>query len=350
MKIDVLFENCDAVLITSPHNLQYFSGFAGGEGFCLLSHSSKTIFVDSRYTVEAVSECKGFEVVEFSGGNLFELITAQLNKISAKVIAYEDLCLTVATFNQMKDKLDGISFVPLGDKADIIRSIKTDEEIALLRKAERIGDMAFKQVLPMIKLGMTENDLAAELEYQMRKSGASGTSFDTIAVSGKKTAMPHGRPDEKKLEYGDFVTMDFGCIYKGYCSDMTRTVVMGEASSKQIEVYNTVLAAQLEGLKTIKAGVVAKDADYAARRIIEDAGYGSYFGHSLGHGVGLMIHEQPNLSPRSETVLVPNMIVTCEPGIYIQDFGGVRIEDMVAVKENGCENLTSSTKELIICG
>ena len=350
MNIDVLFENCDAVLITSPHNLLYFSGFAGGEGFCLLSRSNKTVFVDSRYTVEAESECIGFEVIEFGSGNLFELITEQLNKIGAKVICYEDLYLTVEAFNRMKEKLDGMSFLPLGDKADVIRSVKTDEEIALLRKAERIGDAAFEQVLPMIKLGMTENDLAAELEYQMRKLGASGASFDTIAISGKKTAMPHGRPDEKRLEYGDFVTMDFGCIYKGYCSDMTRTVVMGEASPKQIEIYNTVLAAQLEGLNAIKAGIVAKDADFAARRIIDEAGYGSYFGHSLGHGVGLMIHEQPNLSPRSETVLMPNMIVTCEPGIYIPEFGGVRIEDMVVVKENGCENLTSSTKELIICG
>ena len=350
MNIDVMLENCDAVLITSPHNLRYFSGFAGGEGFCLLSGKSKAIFVDSRYTVEAESECTGFDVVEFGGGNLYELLAERLNKINAKTLGYEDLCLTVDSFNRMSEKLEGISFVPMGTKADMIRSVKTESEIAALREAEKIGDIAFEKVLPLIKVGMTENELAAELEYQMRRCGASGTSFDTIAVSGKKTAMPHGRPDYKKLEFGDFVTMDFGCIYDGYCSDMTRTVVMGEASKRQIEVYNTVLLAQLEGLKAIKAGVIAKDADYAARRIIEDAGYGSCFGHSLGHGVGLVIHEQPNLSPRSEVVLQPNMIVTCEPGIYIPDFGGARIEDMVAVKENGCENLTSSAKELIVCG
>ena len=182
----------------------------------------------------------------------------------------------------------------------------------------------------------------------MRKRGASGTSFETIVVSGVKSSMPHGKPGEKKLEIGDFVTMDFGCIYHGYCSDMTRTVAMGKVSAEQKRIYETVKEAQRRGLDAIRAGVCAKEADAAAREMIRDAGYGEYFGHSLGHGVGLLIHELPNLSPRSETILRPGMIVTCEPGIYLPDLGGVRIEDMVCVTENGIENLTQLTKDLLI--
>lgn len=349
MNINVLFEKCDALLISSPHNLRYFSGFAGGEGYCVLSPKSKSILVDSRYTVEAKRECPEFEVIEFGGGNLYELLKKLLERDNVKTLGYEDLYMTVSEYDRLFKKLDNVSAMPMGAELESLRSIKTESEINLLREAEKIGDMAFKEVLPLIKTGMTENELAAEIEYRMRKLGASGTSFETIAVSGKRSAMPHGKPSEKKLEHGDFVTMDFGCVYKGYCSDMTRTVVMCEASEKQIEIYNTVLKAQLAGLDAIASGVCARDADGAARRVIEDAGYGECFGHSLGHGVGLLIHEQPSLSARSDVILKENMVVTCEPGIYVSDFGGVRIEDMVVVGKGGCENLTSSDKKLFVC-
>ncbi len=349
MNISDIFKKCDGVLITSPHNLRYFSGFSGGEGFCLLGKNLKTIIVDSRYTVAAKEECSGFQVIEYSGGKLFEIINNILNENSVKTLGFEDKALTVSEYNLFNDKLK-VELLPLESDLDIIRSVKTDAEIEHIKKAEEIGDIAFSNIIPLVKVGMTENDLAAEIEYQMRKHGASGTSFSIIAVSGKKTAMPHGIPDGKKIEKGDMITLDFGCIYNGYCSDMTRNLCMGEPTKRQKEIYDIVLKAQLSGLSAIKAGVTGKEADKAARDVIEDAGYGAYFGHSLGHGVGLMIHELPNLSPRSDTVLLENMIVSCEPGIYIEGEFGVRIEDLVVVKKDGIINLTSSSKELIVCG
>jgi len=225
--------------------------------------------------------------------------------------------------------------------------IKASWEIERISKAEAIGDMAFSHILGYIKEGVSERDIAAELEYFMKKQGAEKTSFDTIVISGKKTSMPHGTPDDKKIENGDFVTLDFGCVYEGYCSDMTRTVAVGKADERQKEIYNIVLEAQLTGLNAIKSGVVCKNADEMARNVIEKAGYGKYFGHSLGHGVGLMIHELPNLSPKSEMMLEDNMVVSCEPGIYIPDFGGVRIEDLVVVSGEKCTILSKSQKNLI---
>ncbi len=349
MNISDIFNKCNGVLITSPHNLRYFSNFCGGEGFCLIGKCFKTIIVDSRYTVEAKEECEGFEVIEYSSGRLLDIILGVLNRNSVKTLAYEDKDMTCSVYKTFSEKLAGIELLPIGNDLDIIRSVKTDNEIELIKKAEEIGDIAFKNVIPLIKAGMTENQLAAEIEYQMRKLGGSGTSFSTIAISGTKTAMPHGIPSDKKIEKGDMITLDFGCIYNGYCSDMTRSLILGEASKKQSEIYDIVLKAQLAGLSAIKEGVTGAQADRAARSIIEGAGYGDCFGHSLGHGVGLLVHELPNLSPRSDTVLMENMVVSCEPGIYIEGEFGVRIEDLVVVKKDGIINLTSSPKELISC-
>lgn len=349
-KLNEILEEVDAVLLTSPHNLRYFSGFCGGEGVCIIGKSFRVLFVDSRYTVEAKRDAKDFEVTEFQGGKLLDMIKTTLIENGVKTIGFEDSEMSVSQYNSYREKLAEIEFTGLGTRLNRLRMIKTETELENLRYAEKIGDMAFNAVLPMIKVGVSEIEIAAEIEYQMRKLGASGTSFDTIVVSGLKSAMPHGKPDSKKIENGDFVTMDFGCVYNGYCSDMTRTVVVEKASEEQIKIYNTVLAAQIKGLETIRAGISGKDADSIARSVIESAGYGKYFGHSLGHGVGLLIHELPNLSPMSDIILEENMVVTCEPGIYIEEIGGVRIEDMVVVKNGGIENLTSSTKELVVCG
>jgi len=247
----------------------------------------------------------------------------------------------------MKENLCVDTWVPLKGDVDALRQIKSEEELEYLEKAEAIGDLAFEKILTILKPGMTELEVAAELEYQMKKAGAENFSFSTIVASGLNSSMPHAIPGEKKLEEGDFVTMDFGCTYKGYCSDMTRTVVLGKASEKQKEIYNTVLKAQLAALDAIKAGVTGKSVDKVARDIITEAGYGECFGHGLGHSVGLFIHEEPRLSPAGETVLEENMIETVEPGIYVPGFGGVRIEDMVAVTKDGCKNFTHSPKELI---
>ena len=217
-----------------------------------------------------------------------------------------------------------------------------------MRKAQSIADTAFTEVLTKIKVGMTEKELCAELIYCLLKNGGEGLSFDPIVVSGPNTSLPHGVPGDRKLQEGDFITMDFGVLYKGYCSDMTRTVALGHATEEMVKVYNTVLQAQLAGIAVSKAGVLGKDVDGAARKVIADAGYGEYFGHGYGHSLGLEVHEAPNCSPAGEIPMEENVVASAEPGIYLPGKFGVRIEDVVIFKADGCENITHSPKELII--
>ncbi len=337
----------DGILLTSPHSLRYHTGFSGGEGIALVSEKGNFLFVDSRYTEAAQKEATEFLVVEFAGGKRNAEIAQKITDLNLKNLGFEDEFMSVAEYDSLKKDLPVEEWVGCSRSLRELRMVKTEEELRALRTAEQIGVDAFLEVLPLIKEGMTENQLAAELEYRMRRRGAEGTSFETIAISGKKTSMPHGRPDDKKIEYGDFITMDFGCKYRGYCSDMTRTVVLGKANEEQKKIYEIVRLAQEAGLAALRPGITGSEADGAARKVIEEAGFGKYFGHSLGHGVGLEIHELPNLSPMSEIVLKPGMVITCEPGIYIPDFGGVRIEDMVCITEDGYENFTHLGKELI---
>ena len=344
-KLNVFFPKVEGVLINSAHNLRYFTGFCGGEGLALITPEHRWLFVDSRYTVAACQEAPDFEVIEFGAGARMREIASRLPNVQS--LAFEESYFTVGEFRIFQEALPKVHWVEGSQMIEELRMIKNAEELSFMRQAEQIGVAAFQKVLPMLKPGVTENTVAAELEYEMRRLGASGTSFETIVVSGIKTSMPHGKPGDKKIEPGDFVTMDFGCNYHGYCSDMTRTVVVGRAVPEQKKIYEIVLAAQQKGLAAIRSGILGREADKAARDVIEEEGYGKYFGHSLGHGVGLLIHEQPNLSPKSEICLKPGMVVTCEPGIYIPGFGGVRIEDMVAVTLDGCENLTGLTKELL---
>ena len=340
-------EKTEALLLTSPYSLRYHTGFSGGEGVALMSKRGNYLFVDSRYTEAAEKETENFTVIEFGGGKRNQEIAQRIEEWKISSLGYEEETMTVSEYQSLKEFLKVEEWVGCSRELRELRMVKSEDELSVLRKAEQIGVDAYLAVLPQIKEGMTENELAAELEYQMRKRGAEGTSFETIAISGKKTSMPHGKPDNKKIEYGDLITMDFGCKYQGYCSDMTRTVVLGKASEEQKKIYETVRLAQETGLGAIRPGITGKESDGAARKVIEAAGFGKYFGHSLGHGVGLEIHELPNLSPMSELVLKPGMVVTCEPGIYVPEFGGVRIEDMVCVTENGCENFTHLAKELI---
>lgn len=341
-KLKTAFTHCDAILITSPHNLRYFTGFSGGEGVALATKEKSYLFVDSRYTMAAKEEVKDFEVIEYSTGR--KEIFEELSKIS--LLGYEDAFLTVKEFASYKKVLKNTKWYECSNVLEGLRMVKTEREIELLKKAESISVQAFTEVLPFIKEGVSEIEIASELEYRMRKKGAEGISFDTIVVSGYKSGMPHGRPDEKLIQNGDFVTMDFGCIYKGYCSDMTRTVVVGKADAGQKKIYNIVKEAQRRGLEAICEGKICSDIDAVSRDYIAQEGYGDYFGHSLGHGVGLCIHEMPNLSAKSDIVLKEGMVVTCEPGIYLAN-GGVRIEDMVLVTKNGCVNFTDFPKELI---
>ncbi len=341
-KLNSCFEKSDGILITSPHNMQYFSGFSGGEGALLVTPQKAVLFTDSRYTEQAEKECKDTEVVEAANWQ-----TEVCNKTeSLKTLMFEDKHISAVTYLKLTEKLSA-SLVPAEETLEDIRIVKTQAEIEVMAKAEEILCRTFEKMLDFIKPGITEKQLAAEIGYNMRTMGADGTSFDTIAISGERTSLPHGTPTDKEIAVGDFVTMDFGCKLNGYCSDMTRTVVVGKANPKQKEIYQIVKEAQLTGLDAIKSDTLAKDADSAARDLIEKAGYGEYFRHALGHGVGLLIHEKPTLSPKSEQVLDENMMVTCEPGIYIPGFGGVRIEDMVVVKKDGNINLANVTKELI---
>lgn len=341
-KLNTILNEYDGVLILSPYNMQYFSGFTGGEGALLITKDKRLLFTDSRYTEQAQGEAADFEVIEWKGLND---LCHNVNELNLKGLAFEDNYMTALYLNRLKEKI-GAEFMGKGAEIDELRAVKEPWEIEKIAKAEEIGDKAFTHILGFIKEGITEREIAAELEYFMKKQGADKTSFDTISISGAKTSMPHGRPDNKKIEKGDFITLDFGCVYEGYCSDMTRTVVLGKASEKQKEIYDIVLKAQLEGLSAIKSGIKCAAADKAARDIIEKAGYGKYFGHSLGHGVGLLIHENPTLSPKSEATLKDNMVVSCEPGIYIPEFGGVRIEDLVCVSGDKCRILSKSTKKL----
>lgn len=341
-KLNKILSEVEAILITSPYNMRYFSSFSGGEGALLITNGRRILFTDSRYKEQAENEAKAFEVVDFSSLND---ICKMLCEMKASSVAFEDSFVTARYLLRLKEQSKA-EFIGKSDEINNLRMIKEDFEIEKIERAEEIGDMAFSHILGYIKEGVSERDLAAEIEYFMRKCGAEKTSFDTIAISGKKTSMPHGRPSGKKIENGDFITLDFGCVYEGYCSDMTRTVVLGKASNRQKEIYEIVRRAQEAGLSAIKRGVSCFDADKAARDVIEGAGYGKNFGHSLGHGVGLLIHEAPTLSPKSDIVLCDNMIVSCEPGIYIPDFGGVRIEDLVCVRGDKCRVLSKSSKKL----
>jgi len=342
-----------AFLITDPFSLRYYTGFRGGEGTAVVTKTKKYLFVDSRYTEAAQKETEekktGFQVYEFNREKTLSMYFKDIFDCDSCVqVGFEDQSMSYHEFITYQKMIGSENILkPLNDKLLIPRQIKSKEELVLLKKAEEIGDAAFMKILDFIKPGITELEVAAELEYQMKKHGASGFSFDTIVASGIHSSMPHAIPDEKIIENGDFVTMDFGCLYKGYCSDMTRTIVVGKASCEQKKMYNIVLEAHLAAMEKIHAGMICKDVDKIARDYISNAGYGEYFGHGLGHSVGLYIHESPALNTRDTTVLSAGMIETIEPGIYIPGFGGVRIEDMGVVTEEGFETFAHSPKNLI---
>ncbi len=334
----------DSVLITDPKNRYYFSGFTGTDAALLLTRDENFIFTDSRYHIQAKQQAKDFTLIDSAKTSPSDLI----NQKKLSYIGFEEETMTVRAYDSMSKKLERATLEGVSALIKDIRKIKDDTEIGYIRHAAGIADKAFSYILGEIKPGLTEKELALKLEFFMRDRGAEGLSFDTIFASGVRSAMPHGVASYKKIENGDLVTIDFGCLYKGYASDMTRTVVLGSANEKQKEIYNIVLDAHNAALAAVRPGAKAKDIDSLARGIIERAGYGDNFGHSLGHSLGLDVHEFPSLSPKSEEILMPRMFVTDEPGIYIDGFGGVRIEDLLLVTDDGCDDLTTSDKNLII--
>ncbi len=346
--MEILPEGIDCALITDDLNRRYFTGMKSSAGTVLCFRDKAYLIIDFRYIEKATKTVKDAEVI--MQGKLFDQINELLTKHGAKTLAIESYTMTVASLNAYKERITAAEVVASDELSKAIgelRIVKTQDEIDKIIKAQRIAEAAFEDVLNFIRPGVTEREIGLRLDYYMLSHGAEALSFDTIALTGANTSLPHGVPGDTVVENGMFVLMDYGATYDGYHSDMTRTVCVGKPTEKMELVYNTVLKAQNDALAAIKAGVVGKDIDKIARDVIADAGYGDKFGHSLGHGVGIEIHETPNASPSSEHIFRENMIVTVEPGIYLPDEFGVRIEDFVVIKENGCENMTLAKKTLI---
>ena len=339
----------EAFLITSVTNRFYYTGFEASAGAVLIAPEGAVFLIDFRYyekAKEVVNSCE----VQLSR-RLNEEIAELCDRFGVSHLYIETGSTSVSRLASLRAVLPDVDVLE-SDRFDRftedMRAIKTPAELALLRQAQQMTDETFTYILNHIRPGRTEKEIMLDMEFYMRRLGSEGVSFDFIVVSGKNSSLPHGVPTDKVLERGDFLTMDFGAVVGGYHADMTRTVAVGEASEEMRRVYDTVLRAQLESEKVIRAGMVCKDVDKVARDIIYGAGYEGCFGHGLGHSVGVEIHESPSFSPGCETVLLPGMVLTVEPGIYLENRFGVRIEDMVYVTEDGSLNLTASEKSLIV--
>lgn len=336
----------DGILLTNEHSRRYMANFTGTAGVVLISKDRAQFITDFRYVEQASKQAVGYEIVQHAG-LIIDEVAKQVKELGIQKLGFEQDPLTYSSYSAHKEAIDA-EFIPTSGLVEKLRLIKTDSEIKILKEAAQIADAAFEHILSFIRPGVSEIEVSNELEFFMRKQGATSSSFDIIVASGLRSALPHGVASEKVIETGDFVTLDFGAYYKGYCSDITRTIAVGEPSDKLKEIYNIVLEAQLRGVNGIKAGLTGREADALTRDYITEKGYGEYFGHSTGHGIGLEIHEAPGLAFRSDTVLEPGMAVTVEPGIYIPGIGGVRIEDDIIVTSEGNEVITKSPKELII--
>ena len=346
--LSLLGEEVDGLLLTSRYSRHYGAEFDIAEGVAIVTKNGCRYFTDSRYIESAENGIQGFEVLEVNRENPYsKRLNDAIADFGVTALGYEEVYLTMAEFMGYEKKLNA-KLVPYNDKIASFRSVKEEYELERMRKAQDITDKAFAEVLSRIEVGMTEKQLCAELIYCLLKNGADGLAFDPIVVSGPNTSLPHGVPGDRKIQEGDFITMDFGALYAGYCADMTRTVAVGYVTDEMEKVYKIVLQAQLAGLAASKAGVPGKEIDGAARKVIEEAGYGPYFGHGYGHSLGLEIHESPSPSPSNEKGMPAGSVASAEPGIYLPGQFGVRIEDTCIFREDGIEILTQSPKELIV--
>ena len=346
--LSLLNDEVDGLLLTSRYSRHYGAEFDISEGVAVVSKAGCRYFTDSRYIESAQNGIKGFEVLpinQFTG--FIKRINDAIADFGIHTLGFEENYLTVAELMSYEKNLNA-KLVPFNKEINGFRGVKEEWELDRMRKAQEITDKAFADVLPRIKVGMTELELQAELIYCLYKNGGQGLSFDPIVVSGPNTSLPHGVAGERKIQEGDFVTMDFGVLCGGYCSDMTRTVAVGYATEEMKKVYETVAAAQLAGIAATKAGVVGREIDAAARKVITDAGYGEFFGHGYGHSLGLEIHEAPNPNPGNPNPMPLGAVCSAEPGIYLPGKFGVRIEDVTIVLEDGVEIITKSPKNLII--
>ena len=336
----------DALLITSPFNRRYVTNFTGSAGVVLITKEEALFITDFRYIEQAEKQCVGYSIVQH-GPSVVQEVANQTKQLAIKKLGFEQDYLSFSAYKGYQNVIES-ELVPTSGLIEMLRLIKTEAEIKILKEAADIADAAFKHILDFIRPGISELDVSNELEFFMRKAGATSSSFEIIVASGYRSALPHGVASEKIIQKGEFVTLDFGAYHNGYVSDITRTVSVGDPDALLKEIYEIVLEAQLRGVDGIKPGMTGKEADALTRDYITEKGYGEYFGHSTGHGIGLEVHEGPALSVRSDVTLQPGMIVTVEPGIYIPGLGGVRIEDDTLITNEHNETLTHSTKELII--
>ena len=339
----------DAVLVTDEKNQRYAAGFPFTDGAVLVARTGAWLITDSRYIEAAEAAADDCVTVWLFDRErpLRERVREALAESGAQRLAAEDQRLSHAGF-LMWEKTLGLTLLPAGDLFQTLRAVKSEEELASMTEAQRISEAALEEVLQLLRPGMTEREVASELVYRMLRHGSEGNSFDPIVVTGSKTSLPHGVPGDKVIQKGDFLTMDFGSLKNGYCSDMTRTVAVGSATDEMKTVYDVVLRAQLAGIKAARAGVLGRDIDQASRKVIADAGFGPYFGHGFGHCLGLEIHEPPFASPKGNVPLPAGSVSSAEPGIYLPGRFGVRIEDVMILRETGAELITRAPKELII--
>ncbi len=344
--LEEIFDNyeLDLLWIKDLPSIKYLTGFTGSTANLLVDRKgSKKLLVDSRYTTQAGDECRKTEVREIK--KPMEDLCAAVSETGAKRLGFEAQSATYADYRKLRDELSDVEPVAIDENLARLRVCKSAEELDKLRKANRVSYQAFQTFLEEIQIGMTEREAAWILDRRFRELGAEDVSFRTLVCSGPRSAVVHGQPTDKKFEKGDFVIIDRGVILNHYCSDETNTIVLGKASDKQKEVYRIVKTAHDKALELVRPGAKCSDIDAAAREYIDKKGFGSYFGHGTGHGVGLEVHEQPVISPRGEGVVEEGMVFSVEPGIYIPDWGGVRIEDVVVVTKDGFEMLTLADKK-----
>jgi len=337
---------CSAILITSPVNRLFATGFSSSAGILLVTQAGTWFFADSRYIEAAKTALPDAQVKLITQGSPYETIKAVLAEQGIKSVGFEDGSVTYSEYLNLKNKL-GVELQPMQTLLSDLRAVKSRDDLESIKKAQRISEKAFAEILPMIGTGITEKQLATELIYRMLKHGADDKSFDPIIVSGTRTSLPHGVPGDHKIGKG-FITIDFGARLGGWCSDTTRTLCVGAPSDEMVKVYETVLAAQEAGIATVRAGITGHEIDAAGRAVITGAGFGEYFGHGFGHGIGLEVHEPPRSAPSYDNVIPAGAVISAEPGIYLPGKFGVRIEDLLYVTDDGCENITNITKELVV--
>ncbi|WP_281886520.1 Xaa-Pro peptidase family protein [Paenibacillus sp. YYML68] len=340
-------QGIEALLITNATNRMYMTGFTGSAGYVLVTTDRAVLLIDFRYMTQAPQQAVGYEVIEHAP-NLMNTIADVMGAARLTKLGFEQHDVTYGSYVSYGQALNGIELVGTDGLIERLRMVKDEQELAVMQEAAELADRTFTHIVDFLQPGVTEQEIALEIELYVRRHGAASTSFETIVASGERSALPHGKASSRLLGTNEFVKLDFGAYYQGYCSDLTRTVVLGKPTDQHRRIYDIVLEAQLEALSRIKPGMTGREADAVAREIITRHGYGEHFGHGLGHGLGMEIHEAPRLSKLGDIVLEPGMTVTVEPGIYVPGFGGVRIEDDIVITDTGNRRLTQSSKDLIV--